>query len=218
MSISRSRRLAIIAWAVVIAVIVADQACKVWVKTHFYLNEDVEIFPWFHLHFIQNNGMAFGIELFSKHALTFFRITLFGFLVWYISKLCRTARVPVGYLVCVALVAAGAFGNIIDCVAYGEIFTNPYPPQTAKLVPWGEGYGGIFQGRVVDMLYFPLFSFHWPQWMPFVGGRLFSFFDPVFNIADAAISVGMICIMLFYFKLLERSLENEKKQGDSGSR
>lgn len=210
MSMTKSRSMSIMAWVVIIGVIVADQIFKIWIKTHFYLNEDLEIFPWFHLHFIQNNGMAFGMELFSKHLLTFFRIGLFGFLVWYIARLCRNAWVPAGYLLSVSLIAAGAFGNIIDCVAYGEIFTNPYPPQVAELVPWGEGYGGVFQGLVVDMLYFPLFAFHWPDWMPLIGGQLFSFFDPVFNIADVAISVGMISIMLFYFKLLEHSLENEK--------
>lgn len=105
-------------------------------------------------------------------------------------------------MVSVALVTAGAFGNIIDCVFYGEIFSNPFPPQIASFVPWGDGYGGIFQGLVVDMLYFPLFSFQWPQWIPWLGGSTFSFFDPVFNIADSAITVGMILIILFYSKYL----------------
>lgn len=217
MTISRSRRMAIVAWAIIVAVIVVDQAVKIYIKTNFYLNEDLEVFSWFHIHFIQNNGMAFGMELFSKYALTFFRLGLFGFLIWYIIRLCKLGRVPFGYLASVALIAAGAFGNIIDCVAYGEIFTNPYPPQTAQIVPWGEGYGEIFQGLVVDMLYFPLFSFEWPAWMPFIGGTTFSFFDPIFNVADAAISVGMISILLFYFKLLEHSLENEKPQSNSNS-
>lgn len=215
--LTKGRKMAFIAWAIIIAVIIADQAVKIWIKTHFYLNEDYEIAPWFHIHFIQNNGMAFGMEFFNKYVLTFFRLGLFGFLVYYIGKLCREARVPVGYLVCIALIAAGAFGNIIDCVCYGEIFTNPYPPRLAEFVPWGQGYGKLFQGLVVDMLYFPLFSFHWPEWVPFIGGRLFSFFDPVFNIADAAISVGMISILLFYFKTLEHSLGNEQKQDSNNS-
>lgn len=207
---NKSSRLALCAWAVVAAVIILDQAVKLWVKTHFYLGEDYEILSWFHLRFIENNGMAFGIELGSKLFLTFFRIVLVGCLVWYITRLIKYARVPVGYMVSVALVTAGAFGNIVDCVFYGEIFNNPYPPQVAEFVPWGEGYGGIFQGLVVDMLYFPLFSFTWPGWMPLVGGDTFSFFDPVFNIADAAITVGMALIIFFYSKYLGYYKPDEK--------
>lgn len=193
---------AIVAITVMAAVIIIDQLVKIWVKTHFYLGEDLEILPWFHLRFIQNNGMAFGIELGSKIFLTTFRIVLVGFLVWYMWRLCRSAKVPVGYMAAVALVTAGAFGNIIDCVFYGEIFNNPYPPRLAQFVPWGHGYGGLLTGYVVDMLYFPLFAFTWPQWMPAVGGTEFSFFDPVFNIADAAITVGMAIVILFYSKYL----------------
>lgn len=211
MEFSRSRRLGILAAVIICALIIVDQLVKIWVKTSFYLGEDIEILPFFHLRFIQNNGMAFGIELGSKLFLTFFRITLVGLLVWYITRLVKAARVPAGFIVSVALVTAGAFGNIIDCVFYGEIFNDPYPPQLARFVPWGEGYGGLFQGYVVDMLYFPLFSFHWPDWMPIIGGKLFSFFDPVFNIADAAITVGMAMIILFYTKYLgDTKTESEK--------
>ena len=212
---NRSKILAWTAWAIIALVIITDQWLKVWIKTHFYINEDLEITSWFHLHFVQNNGMAFGLEFLNKYILTFLRLGLFGFLVWYIRELYRRAWIPLGYMVSIALIAAGAFGNIIDCVCYGEIFTNPYPPMTATLVPWGEGYGGIFQGLVVDMLYFPLFSFTWPDWVPFVGGTLFTFFDPVFNIADVAISVGRISVVVFYFNLMEHSLENEKPRKDT---
>jgi signal peptidase II len=212
---NRSTLLAWTAWSIIIAVIAADQVLKVWIKTHFYINEDYEITSWFHLHFVQNNGMAFGLDFLNKHVLTFLRLGLFGFLVWYIRQLCRRAWLPMGYMVSIALIAAGAFGNIIDCVCYGEIFTNPYPPMTAEFVPWGDGYGGIFQGLVVDMLYFPLFSFTWPAWLPVIGGKVFSFFDPVFNIADVAISVGMISIVLFYFNMMEHSLEDEKPRKDT---
>ncbi len=211
---TRSSRMAFAATALIVLVIVADQALKVWVKTHFYLNEDLEIMPWFHLHFVQNNGMAFGLDFLNKLVLTFLRMGLFGFLIWYLHRLSRLGRAPWGYLVSVALIAAGAFGNIVDCVAYGEIFTNPMPPQVAHMVPWGEGYGGMFQGLVVDMFYFPLFSFTWPEWLPLLDGHTFSFFDPVFNIADVAISVGMIAIVLFYFNYMEHSLEDEKSAGD----
>lgn len=210
----RAKRLSVMCWALICVVILADQALKVWIKTHFYLSEDYEITSWFHLHFVQNNGMAFGFEFLPKHLLTFLRMGLFGFLIWYIGQLVRRSWIPVGYLVSVALIAAGAFGNIVDCVIYGEIFTNPMPPHVASFVPWGDGYGGIFQGLVVDMFYFPLFSFDWPEWLPFIGGKTFSFFDPVFNIADVSISIGMIAILLFYFNLMEQSLENEKPAGD----
>jgi len=207
--------MALVAWSIVALVILADQFCKFWIKTHFYLGEDYTVFPWFHIHFIQNNGMAFGLDFLNKYLLTFLRIGLFGYLIWYIKRLCSLGRAPWGYLVSVALVAAGAVGNILDCVFYGEIFTNPAPPLTAEIVPWGEGYGKLFQGLVVDMLYFPLFSFDWPEWLPLLGGRTFSFFDPVFNIADAAISIGMIAVICFYFKYLEHSLDDDKEQENS---
>ena len=208
MQLQKRLKLSLTAWIIIAAVIILDQAMKIWIKTSFYLGEDLEILPWFHLRFIQNNGMAFGIELGSKLFLTFFRIVLVCLLVWYILRLIRKASVPCGYMACLALITAGAFGNIIDCVCYGEIFTNPYPPTVARLVPWGEGYGGVFHGLVVDMLYFPLFTFTWPSWMPWFGGHEFSFFDPVFNIADAAITVGMIAIVLFY----TRYIGDEKKE------
>ena len=215
LSNKRSKTLIWTVWAIIISVIIADQVLKIWIKTHFFLNEDHEITSWFHIHFIQNNGMAFGMDFLNKYMLTGLRLALFGFLVWYIWQLCKRAWAPMGYMISIALIAAGAFGNIIDCIFYGEIFTNPYPPMVAELVPWGEGYGGVMQGLVVDKLYFPLFSFTWPDWMPYFGGTVFSFFDPVFNIADVAISTGMIAIVIFYFNLMEHSLEDEKPRKDT---
>lgn len=192
------------AWALIIIllVVIIDQAVKIWVKTHFYWGESVEVLPFFQLRFVQNPGMAFGWELGSKLFLTLFRIVAVILLAVYLVKLRRVKLVPMGYIVCLALITAGAAGNIFDCVFYGEIFDNPYPPRVATFVPWGEGYAPLFHGMVVDMLYFPLFAFTWPDWVPGVGGTVFSFFDPVFNIADAAISVGMIALILFYHKYL----------------
>ena len=195
---------------IIILVVVLDQWLKFWVKTTFYLGEDLEILPFFHLRFVQNPGMAFGMELGSKLFLTLFRIVVTAIGFWYIARQCARDNVPRGYVACVALVVAGALGNIIDCMFYGEIFTNPYPPQVAEIVPFGNGYGTMFYGLVVDMLYFPLFAFTWPDWLPWLSGREFSFFDPVVNIADAAISVGMIAIILFYSKFL---LASDKADG-----
>lgn len=203
MSLSSTKKRAFLAAAVAVAVIVLDQWLKVWVKTHFYLGESVSILPFFELRFVQNNGMAFGMEFGSKLALTLFRIVVVGALIWYMVKLCRSrAKISTGYLVTLSLIAAGALGNIIDCLFYGLIFTNPWPPYVASIVPWGQGYGEVFHGLVVDMLYFPLFSFQWPDWVPGWGGSVFSFFDPVFNLADSAITVGIFLLLIFYSRNL----------------
>ncbi len=189
---------------IVLAVLIIDQIIKIWVKTHMFWGEDIEVLPWFHLRFVQNNGMAFGMEFGSKLFLSLFRVVAVAGLIWVIYRLCKDKgrKYPIGLLVCVSLVTAGAAGNIIDCLFYGEIFNNPYPPEVASFVPWGEGYSSLFHGLVVDMFYFPLFSFEWPAWIPWLGGKSFSFFDPVFNFADAAISVGMVVLILFYSKYL----------------
>jgi len=192
----------LIAALIIIAVIVIDQAIKIWVKTDFYWGEDREVFSFFHLRFVQNPGMAFGWQLGSKLFLTIFRIVAVSAIIWYIARIRTIRRLPIGYVVCFALICAGAAGNIFDCVFYGEIFDNPYPPQVARFVPWGEGYAPLFEGMVVDMFYFPLFSFTWPAWVPFIGGQVFSFFDPVFNFADASISVGMVALIIFYHRYL----------------
>lgn len=191
-----------LALGVILLVIILDQALKIWIKTHFYLGEEYVITSWFRLYFIENNGMAFGMELGSKLFLSVFRIFLAIGLIWYLWKLRTNTTVKTGYVVCVALITAGAIGNIIDCMLYGLIFNNPIPPQVATLFPPEGGYATLFHGRVVDMLYFPLFSFTWPQWMPWVGGEHFLFFQPVFNLADAAISVGIILVLLFYTRFL----------------
>ena len=192
----------IVATLIILLVIVIDQSLKIWIKTHFYLGEDYKIFSWFYLYFIENNGMAFGMEFGSKLLLTLFRIVAVAFLIWYIVRTYRIPKVPMGYVVSLSLITAGAAGNIFDCVFYGLIFNNPMPPEVASLFPAGGGYAEIFHGRVVDMLYFPLFRFTWPGWMPWVGGHEFLFFQPVFNIADAAITCGIFVLILFYHKYI----------------
>lgn len=194
----RSKRLAWLSAGLILLVIIADQWPKIWIKTNFYLGEELEILPWFKLLYVQNPGMAFGWSLGNKLALTLFRLvaTVFGF--WYLTKILHKSRVRTGLCVCVALILAGAIGNLIDCTFYGLIFNNPAPPDVATLFPSSGGYAPMLHGQVVDMLYFPLFHFNWPQWMPVVGGEYFEFFHPIFNIADAAVSVGVIVLILFY--------------------
>lgn len=204
----------LIATAIILTVIILDQILKIWVKTHFYLNEDLEITSWFHLHFIENNGMAFGMEFGPKIFLTIFRLVLAAGLIWVLVRIKGMAAVKTGFLVCLALIIAGAIGNIIDCVFYGVIFNNPMPPEVAQMFPPGGGYATLFHGRVVDMLYFPLFSFSWPGWMPGVGGQEFLFFQPVFNLADAAISCGMIAVLIFYPRQLTLSSSDTSDSSD----
>ena len=197
----------------VVLLILIDQLIKIYVKTHFYLGEDIQVMPWFHLIFVENNGMAFGMEFFGKLFLTGFRILAVCFILWYMAKRIRQG-VRWSYLLVLSLVLAGATGNIIDCVFYGEIFSpsdfNPYAAQSlSHFVPFGEGYGSIFQGRVVDMFQFPLFDFYWPSWMPVIGGKYFLFFSPIFNFADACISCGIISLLLFFRDELS-SNENER--------
>ena len=202
-SISNGTRLQVIStgWGVTIVmllIVIIDQAVKFYVKTNFYLGEAYEVFPWFQIKFIENNGMAFGMELFNKFILTFGRIAAVGFFIWFIKKTLSLTNLRKGFYIACALITAGAAGNIFDCVFYGEIFNNPFPPEHAVLFPAGGGYAGWFEGRVVDMLYFPFFSFTWPSWIPGLGGKEYEFFQYIFNIADAAICVGVALLIIFF--------------------
>ena len=207
---SKTRK-TLIAVAVVIGVLVVDQLSKIWVKTHMVLYDSIYITDWFQIHFVENNGMAFGIEAGGKLFLSLFRIVAVVFIAIYISKLIKQNYKP-GFIACVSLILAGAFGNIVDSVFYGVIFEASNPPtpfspaNVANFVPWGEGYSSLLHGKVVDMLYFPLFSGTYPDWMPFVGGQDFLFFRFIFNIADSAITIGVILLLLFYRKTLSYSL------------
>ena len=185
-------------WCSVLIAIFIDQVIKIAVKTGMALGDGFPVFGnWFQIRFIENNGMAFGMELFDKVFLTGFRLVAVVFLVYLINKLIKNREYPLGFVFAVAMIMAGAAGNIIDCLFYGEIFSSSYG-EVAHFVPWGEGYASFFEGRVVDMFYFPLFT--WPQWMPLVGGDIF--FSPVFNFADACISCSVIAMLIWYRRFL----------------
>ena len=191
----------------VLLVILIDQAIKVYVKTHFYYGEEVLMAGhWARLHFLENEGMAFGLKLsegsIGKTILTLFRLVAVVFGFGLLHRLCRSGYRR-GMVLCGALVLAGAAGNLIDSMFYGMIFSES-SFHLAHFVPFGKGYAPFLHGRVVDMFYFPLFSAKWPGWMPFVGGSQFSFFEPVFNFADAAISVGVITLVVFQKRLLRK--------------
>ena len=182
---------------VVLAVLLIDQMIKIWVKTSMTLHESIHVTDWFYITFIENNGMAFGMQLGSKIVLSLFRviaISALGYYIWLEVK--RKAKT--GYLVCLSLVLAGAAGNLIDCMFYGLVFNESSPYYLSYFVPFGTGYAPFLMGKVVDMFYFPLIETEWPTWMPFVGGDHFVFFSPVFNFADSCISVSVVWILLFY--------------------
>ncbi|PUZ27747.1 signal peptidase II Aspartic peptidase. MEROPS family A08 [Chitinophaga costaii] len=192
---------------IVVLVLVADQALKFWVKTHMSMDQEFIIFPnWFRIHFLENPGMAYGLEFggnFGKILLTLFRLiaVVLGFKL--MSNLVKSSYSN-GLLIFGSLILAGAAGNLIDSMFYGMLFSDSNYYQVAQFLPKGGGYGSFLHGRVVDMLYFHLYDDTLPAWVPFSGGKHFIFFAPIFNIADASISVGVIAILLFQKKLLHK--------------
>lgn len=199
---------------IVFAVLVIDQFIKIWVKTHMFWHESIRITDWFFIYFTENNGMAFGMEIIGKLFLTSFRIIAVVLIIWYLIKIVKQ-NLKTGYIVCISLILAGAIGNIIDCVFYGVLFSESTHSSLATFVPIGEGYSEWFYGKVVDMFYFPIIDTNWPEWMPFVGGEHFIFFSPIFNFADAAISCGIIALILFYSKYLNDNMHHSAEKNET---
>jgi signal peptidase II len=186
---------------IIFLILIVDQVLKIWIKTNLSIGDEIIVFKnWFILHFVENNGMAFGFEFageYGKMFLSIFRIVAVIAIGWYLFKLAKQKEIPFGFIVSVSLIFAGAIGNIIDSLFYGIIFNHSYG-QVAALFPEGGGYSSFLHGRVVDMFYFPLIEGRYPSWFPFWGGNEFIFFRPVFNIADSSITVGIFSILLFY--------------------
>lgn len=208
----------------ILLLVLIDQAFKFYIKTNFSINEQVKIFglDWARLLFVENEGMAFGIKFnvdhegfdYGKLILSLFRILMVSGLIWYIRVLLR-ANAPMGFVYCVGLITAGALGNIIDSTFYALIFSGEYH-DVARLTPFGQGYGiaeglpmrGFLHGRVVDMFYFPIVTINLPEW---IGGGSFLFFSPIFNIADAAITTGVLSILLFQRRFFNDGFVEEQK-------
>jgi len=202
-------------WIAVIAVVlilILDQSSKVWVKTNMYLYESIEVFSWFKIAFVENPGMAFGIDIIDTYILTILRIIFVCVLGVFIRSLVKRDY-KFGYILCLSCILAGALGNIIDCTFYGVLFDHSYG-QVAAFMPEGGGYSTFLHGKVVDMLYFPLIRSTWPEWMPFWGGEDLVFFRPIFNIADSAICVSAFLLFIFYKDSLSTSLVKEESAHD----
>lgn len=199
-----------LALTIILSVILIDQIIKILVKTNMFVGERIEIASWFSILFVENEGMAFGWTFLGKLFLSLFRIVAIGFFSWYLAKIVNRGF-PTGYVVTVAFVIAGAAGNLIDCMFYGLVFSESTMQfDVAQFVPFGQGYAPFLYGKVVDMFYFPLWT--WPDWMPLVGGDVF--FGPIFNFADSCITCGVIAILLFYTKVVNMGLNYQNPKSD----
>ena len=208
---NQSRSNAWIYWLLVVILIAIDQVSKIYVKTHFHMGEEVMVIPtWFRLVFTENPGVAFGMEwggTKGKYVLSLFRIVFSIVIAFFLYKNIQK-REHKGLLIAGVLILAGALGNVIDGVFYGTIFNAGYH-HPATFVPFGEGYAPLLQGKVVDMFYFPIYDGKFPSWLPIYGGQPYSFFNAIFNVADACISVGLVLLLFFMRKYEERIIVNK---------
>ncbi|HPB26404.1 MAG TPA: lipoprotein signal peptidase [Bacteroidales bacterium] len=223
MTLTDTKKKLLISASVVFVILLIDQIIKIWIKTHFFLGESVHVFgaDWFQILFIENYGMAFGMEFagnYGKIALSIFRLIAICAIGWYIVYLAKK-KAGTFLIVTISLIFAGAIGNIIDSAFYGLIFSESTPFDKALLFPDGGGYSTFLHGKVVDMLFFPLFTVELPSWFPFWGSQPFTFFEPVFNIADATITVGVFILLIFQKRLFRfdaapmETSDNQQPQG-----
>ncbi len=205
---------------VIVLILFLDQWLKVWIKTNLYYGEEFNLLGlnWARIHFVENEGMAFGLTLggsYGKLILSLFRIVVVSAMGYYIYSLIKE-KVSYGLLGSIALIMAGALGNILDSAFYGVIFSdsNPYHRNVAELFPAEGGYGSFLYGKVVDMFYFPMFSGYFPDWLPFWAGEQYLFFRPVFNLADASITVGVFSIIIFYRHIFQDEEQNPSPEAE----
>jgi len=189
----------------IFSILIIDQVLKIYIKTHMVIGEEIPVLGnWFRIHFLENNGMAFGMEWGGKTgkvALSIFRMVAIAGIAWYLDSIIRK-KASLGLVLCVSAIIAGAAGNLIDSAFYGMIFSESWHTP-AILFPEGGGYSSFLHGRVVDMFYFPLIDTQWPDWSPIKPGQSLIFFRPVFNIADTSITTGVLTILVFQKRLLE---------------
>ena len=212
MKLSRGTKITVL----VVLLLIIDQIIKILVKTNMTIGQSIHVFgDWFQIYFIENNGMAFGMQFgghIGKYLLSIFRIILVGVIIVYMRRLLKKPETPWGVLVGLAAIMCGAIGNIVDSLFYGLIFSESTFTQVAQLFPEGGGYAPFLQGRVVDMLYFPLIDTDLPSWVPFWGGKHMVFFRPIFNFADSCITCGAIYLLIFHWRFFSGNKEEEKEK------
>lgn len=206
-----------IAWLVILVIIIIDQVSKIYIKTNFYYTESVHILglEWAQIKFVENKGMAFGLSFggeTGKYILSIFRIFMACFLIYFVSALIKE-KVSKWFIACFSLIIAGAIGNILDSIYFGVLFGQSSHGVVAEFMPEGGGYAPFLQGHVVDMFYFPMYRGYLPDWFPWKAGDYFEFFRPIFNVADAAIFTGVVCIMLFHRKYFMKDKKKAAKTG-----